>query len=59
MLAHRRRRLVGTEETDYQYGNVTNDTLFGLGGDDILPAAQAMIRSTGNGRRSRDGWNRK
>ncbi|MBS0162474.1 MAG: hypothetical protein JSR64_06570 [Nitrospira sp.] len=37
MLAHTEGvNLVGTEETDYQYGNVTNDTLFGLGGDDIL-----------------------
>ena len=37
MLAHTEGvNLVGTEETDYFYGNVTNDTLLGLGGDDIL-----------------------
>ena len=37
MLAHTEGvNLVGTEETDYFYGNVTNDTLVGLGGDDIL-----------------------
>lgn len=28
--------LVGTEDLDYLYGNVTNDTLSGLGGDDTL-----------------------
>ena len=37
MLAHTEGvNLVGTEDTDYFYGNVTNDTLLGLGGDDIL-----------------------
>ncbi len=37
MLAHTEGvMLVGTEDTDYFYGNVTNDTLLGLGGDDIL-----------------------
>ncbi len=37
MLAHTEGvNLVGTEDTDYLYGNVTNDTLLGWGGDDIL-----------------------
>ena len=37
MLAHTEGvNLVGTEDTDYFYGNVTNDTLLGLGGDDTL-----------------------
>lgn len=37
MLAHTEGvNLVGTEEADYFYGNVTNDTLLGLGGDDTL-----------------------
>ncbi|MBX3340380.1 MAG: hypothetical protein KF711_02245 [Nitrospira sp.] len=37
MLAHTEGvNLVGTEDTDYFYGNVTNDTLLGVGGDDVL-----------------------
>lgn len=37
MLAHTAGvNLTGTEETDYLYGNLTDDTLSGVGGDDTL-----------------------
>src|SRR5690606_2743514 len=37
MLAHTAGvNLMGTEETDYLYGNLTDDILSGVGGDDTL-----------------------